>query len=83
MPLNLKIGKYLIMKNRLKFNLRYALYFVLCVVLLSSCVERRCYDEEHILLITENAFLEGYKAALMKQHQDSAWNNVKQQYKFD
>lgn len=83
MPLNLKTDKNLIMKNRLKFNLRYALYFVLCVVLLTSCVERRIYDEELILLMTENAFLEGYKAALMKQHQDSAWNSVKEQYRFD
>jgi len=71
------------MKNGLKNNLRHALYFVLCVVLLSSCVERRSYDEEHILLITENAFLEGYKASLMEQHHDSAWNKVKEKYKFD
>jgi hypothetical protein len=83
MPLNLKTGKSLIMKNRTNFNLRHALYFVLCVVLLVSCVERRSYDEEHILLMTENAFLEGYKAALMKQHQDSVWNSVKERYKFD
>ena len=71
------------MKNRPKLNLRHALYFVLCVVLLESCVERRSYDEEHILLMTENAFLEGYKAALMEHDRDSVWNNVKEQYKFD
>ena len=83
MLLNLKTGKTFIMKNKTNFNLRHTLYFVLCVVLLVSCVERRSYDEEHILLLTENAFLEGYKAALMKQHQDSVWNNVKGKYKFD
>lgn len=71
------------MKNRLRLQMRHALYFVLCVVLFSGCVERRSYDEEHILLMTENAFLEGYKAALMEQDQDSAWNKVKEQYKFD
>lgn len=71
------------MKNRLKSDLRHALYFVLCVVLLVSCVERRSYDKEHILLMTENAFLEGYKAALMEQHQDSVWTKVKEQYMFD
>ena len=71
------------MKNRLEFKMRHAIYFLLCVVLLSSCVERRSYDEEHILLMTENAFLEGYKAALMEHNRDSVWNSVKEQYKFD
>jgi len=71
------------MKKILKLNLLHTLSFVLCVVLLASCVERRSYSEEHVLLMTENAFLEGYKAALMNHDRDSVWNSVKGQYDFD
>ena len=71
------------MKFQLNNKLRYSLYAMLCVVLLSSCVERRSYDEEHILLLTENAYLDGYKAALMEQNMDSVWNVVKEKYRFD
>jgi hypothetical protein len=33
--------------------------------------------------MTENAFLEGYKAALMEHNRDSVWNDIKEKYKFD
>jgi len=74
--------KILNTKTTIQKAMRNIFYLLLCVVLLTSCVKHKTYDEETILLLTQDAFLRGYKAALLEQHYDSAWSNVKSKYKF-
>lgn len=70
--------------NLIKTITRYALYILLCLVLFTGCDEKRqMVDEEYILLITENAYLEGYKAALTNKDRDSVWVEVSKKYRFD
>lgn len=70
--------------KKVKRFFSYTLYAVLCLVLLTSCVKKtKMVDEEYILLLTENAYLEGYKAALTKKDRDSVWMEVSKKYRFD
>ena len=69
--------------NTIKTLKSYALYTLLCLVLFTSCDnKRKMVDEEYILLLTENAYLEGYKAAKLKQDRDSTWCSVSKKYRF-
>jgi hypothetical protein len=38
-------------------------------------------DSSYLLKLTERAFLEGYKAALLKQHQDTVWSSLSSEYR--
>jgi len=61
-------------------NLSYGIYLVLCVVLLGSCALEPKADQEYIDLATENAYLQGYKAALKGYDRDSAWVEISSKY---
>jgi hypothetical protein len=67
---------------------RLALAFaslLLCAVFIFSCTQPKkpkiILSEDDLLILTERAFLQGYKAALLKQHQDTAWSSLSNEYR--
>ena len=38
-------------------------------------------SEDDLLILTEMAFLQGYKAALLKEHQDTVWSSLSNEYR--
>jgi hypothetical protein len=58
---------------------------LLCAVFIFSCTQPKepkiRLSEDYLLKLTERAFLEGYKAALLKQHQDTVWSSLSSEYR--
>ena len=68
--------------NRLAFAFASVL---LCAVFIFSCTQPKepkiRLSEDDLLILTERAFLEGYKAALLKQHEDTVWLSLSNEYR--
>jgi hypothetical protein len=75
------------MKHKFSIN-RLTLAFaslLLCAVFLFSCMQQKerkiILSEDDLLILTERAFIEGYKAALLKQHEDTVWVKLSDEYR--
>ena len=74
------------MKHRFSIN-QLTLAFaslLLCAVFLFSCTQPKehkiRFSEDEFLILTRRAFLEGYKAALLNQHEDTVWVKLSSEY---
>lgn len=45
--------------------------------------KHRTYDQEHILLMTQHAYLEGYVAGMLGVDADSTWSELSKRYLFN
>lgn len=72
------------MRTKFANLLKHALLIgaVMCCLFLSCTKkeEKISLSKDDILVLTENAFLQGYKAALLKQDNDSVWNKISKTY---
>lgn len=72
-------------KYQIKAKLQFAIYSLLCAVILLGCSHDKEQtielSESDFLIVTERAFMEGYKSALLKEHQDTAWIILKNDYR--
>jgi len=69
------------MKNKILFSVLIIAYSMFAF----SCTHKRekkiRLSEDDLLVVTERAFLDGYKAALLKHNRDTVWIRLSNEYR--